>query len=206
MKVLKYAFAPMDCNSYIVADENQNCVIIDLGGDFSQIEGIIEENNLKVLGVLFTHGHFDHVLGAASAKSRGIKLYASALDGEMLKSSDGCLASYVGIDYTPVDDFVVVSEGELNIGDFNIKVLETPGHTIGSLTYIIGENMFTGDVLFEGSIGRTDLPTGDVDEIKKSVNRLIGLDFNYNVYPGHGYSTTIDKEKKYNPYVRMFAK
>ena len=206
MKLYKYPFMPMDCNCYILADDDKNCVIIDLGGDFSQIEGIIKANELKVLGVLFTHGHFDHVLGASSALERGIPLYVSFKDGKMLESSEGCLASYVGLNYTSVKEYNVVKEGTFSIGNFTVKALETPGHTAGSLTYIIGDNMFTGDVLFKDGIGRTDLPTGDLEELKTSINRLIGQDFNYNVHPGHGESTTLEDEKLTNSYVRIFCK
>ena len=201
MKVIKHVFYPMDQNTYIVADDSKNCVIIDLGGDFSQIESILSTNGLTPLAVIFTHGHFDHILGAKSAADRNIPLYVSEEDRHMLLSQKDCLATLAGFKYTPVTDCLTLEEGTVTFGDMTFEVVKTPGHTKGSVTLITGEYMFTGDTLFHLSVGRTDLPGGDREELKTSINRLIGRDFNYKVLPGHGEDSTLDFEKRFNPYV-----
>lgn len=201
MKVIKHVFYPMDQNTYIVADDSKNCVIIDLGGDFSQIESILSANGLTPLAVIFTHGHFDHILGAKSAADRNIPLYVSEEDRHMLLSQKDCLATLAGFKYTPITDCLTLEEGAVTFGDMTFEVVKTPGHTKGSVTLITGEYMFTGDTLFHLSVGRTDLPGGDREELKTSINRLIGRDFNYKVLPGHGEDSTLDFEKRFNPYV-----
>ena len=201
MKVIKHVFYPMDQNTYIVADDSKNCVIIDLGGDFSQIESILSANGLTPLAVIFTHGHFDHILGAKSAADKNIPLYVSEEDRHMLLSQKDCLATLAGFKYTPVTDCLTLEEGTVTFGDMTFEVVKTPGHTKGSVTLITGEYMFTGDTLFHLSVGRTDLPGGDREELKTSINRLIGRDFNYKVLPGHGEDSTLDFEKRFNPYV-----
>ncbi|MBQ3166143.1 MAG: MBL fold metallo-hydrolase [Clostridia bacterium] len=201
MKVIKHVFYPMGQNTYIVADDSKNCVIIDLGGDFSQIESILSANGLTPLAVIFTHGHFDHILGAKSAADKNIPLYVSEEDRHMLLSQKDCLATLAGFKYTPVTDCLTLEEGTVIFGDMTFEVVKTPGHTKGSVTLITGEYMFTGDTLFHLSVGRTDLPGGDREELKTSINRLIGRDFNYKVLPGHGEDSTLDFEKRFNPYV-----
>ena len=201
MKVVKHVFYPMDQNTYVVADDSKNCVIIDLGGDFSQIESILSANGLTPLAVIFTHGHFDHILGAKSAADRNIPLYVSEEDRHMLLSERDCLATLAGFKYNPVTDCLTLEEGTVTFGDMTFEVVKTPGHTKGSVTLITGEYMFTGDTLFHLSVGRTDLPGGDREELKTSINRLIGRDFNYKVLPGHGEDSTLDFEKRFNPYV-----
>lgn len=201
MKVIKHVFYPMDQNTYIVADDSKNCVIIDLGGDFSQIESILSANGLTPLAVIFTHGHFDHILGAKSAADRNIPLYVSEEDRHMLLSERDCLATLAGFKYNPVTDCLILEEGTVTFGNMTFEVVKTPGHTKGSVTLITGEYMFTGDTLFHLSVGRTDLPGGDREELKTSINRLIGRDFNYKVLPGHGEDSTLDFEKRFNPYV-----
>lgn len=201
MKVVKHVFYPMDQNTYVVADDSKNCVIIDLGGDFSQIESILSANGLTPLAVIFTHGHFDHILGAKSAADRNIPLYVSEEDRHMLLSERDSLAALAGFKYTPVTDCLTLEEGTVTFGDMTFEVVKTPGHTKGSVTLITDEYMFTGDTLFHLSVGRTDLPGGDREELKTSINRLIGRDFNYKVLPGHGEDSTLDFEKRFNPYV-----
>ncbi len=199
MKILTVKNRPLDSNCYIIID-GEKSLIIDLGVDFSEILPILKEEKTKPLGVLFTHGHFDHVLGARSALLNGVDIYIDQADGFMLLSEKDSLAIYGGVEYLPVSSYKTLNEGVNDIGGFLIEVIKTPGHTKGSVCIKIGENMFTGDTVFLGTVGRIDLPGGCETEMKNSVKRLIGLDFDYNIYPGHGKSTTLFHEIKTNPY------
>lgn len=205
MKVLKVKNYPFDSTCYIVTIDGKNCLIIDLGGDFSQIEGVLKSNNLTPAAVLLTHCHYDHVNGVSSARERGIDVYISVADGLCLENATGTLAKFVGVNYTPIKDYKTLSEGEYDFGGIKVKVLETAGHTKGSLTFVVEDCMFTGDTLFRMTVGRTDLPTGSGVDMKNSLKNLVNFykngNINYKVYPGHGSESDFLYEYDNNPYI-----
>lgn len=207
MKVIKVLNKPFDSNGYIVSGDNKKCVIIDLGADFSVFKSTLEKENLTPLAVLLTHSHFDHVSGVKSARGEGIDVYISRLDAKNLESSQGTLSKYVSSPYEPIFDYkTFTGEEELNFGDITVKTISTPGHTKGSTCFLIDNMLFSGDMLFSMSIGRCDLPGGNEDEMKMSINGLIALLFDknvdYTVYPGHGDKTTLRTEVMFNPYFK----
>lgn len=205
MKVIKVRNTPFDSTGYIVASDSGNCLIIDLGADFSVFQKVIKDNNLNLKAVLLTHCHYDHVNGVKSARDSGVDVYISKADATSIETSTGTLAKYVSVPYLPIFDYKVIDRDVLNFDDITVKVIETPGHTKGSVCYLIGNDLFSGDTLFHVTVGRCDLPSGSVSDMKKSVNRLIALLFDgkvdYNVYPGHGKSTTLRYEYSNNPYL-----
>lgn len=188
-------------NTYIVENEGR-CVIIDPGYEADTILGFLAERDLTADAILLTHGHFDHV-GAVEkiVEATGCKLWMSEGDWSQRISP---LTSYfypiANCDFTEVQ-FCEDGE-EICAAGLTFSVLETPGHTRGSVCYLCNDAMFSGDTLFAGSCGRTDLPGGDWNTIAQSLKRLAELDSNYTVYPGHGNSTTLAAEKQYNPYMR----
>ena len=188
-------------NTYIVENEGR-CVIIDPGYEAQTILGFIAKRGLTADAILLTHGHFDHV-GAVEkiAEETGCALWMSQSDWSQRISP---LTSYfypiANCDFTEVQ-FCEDGE-EICAAGLTFSVLETPGHTHGSVCYLCNDAMFSGDTLFAGSCGRTDLPGGDWNTIAQSLKRLAKLDSNYTVYPGHGNSTTLAAEKQYNPYMR----
>lgn len=162
----------LDENCYILS-KNGNCLIVDPGDEFLKIKEAIGED--KVLGVLITHSHVDHIGALRNfLTKRSIKIF---------KRSN-------------------LEEKEYEIGDFKFKCLHTPGHSKDSVTFYFEEDnaMFVGDFIFEGSIGRVDLPGGSQSEMEESLQRFINLDFDVKLYPGHGETTTLNKEKETNPY------
>lgn len=200
IKHIKNVIYPFGTNSYTVYDtESKNCLIIDLGGDFSKIIGQAESLGLKVNAVILTHGHIDHIQGIADCKKYNIPVYVSKEDFEMLTNQNN-LSTYFGMgQFTCVADFIL-TEGEIEIGGIKVAVIKTPGHTEGSVSFIIGEKLYSGDTLFANSFGRTDFPTGNFSKLKDSIiNKLFALDGNTEVFPGHEGSTTIERERKYNP-------
>lgn len=210
MKILKVRNEPFDSFTYIVSIDDKNCLIIDLGADFSVAEEVLKTENLTPVAVLCTHNHFDHVCGLKSAREHGIPVYISSLDANGLESSEGTLSAYVGVNYEPIFDYKTFVEGEYDFGKIPVKILSTPGHTKGSVTFIIGSDMFTGDTLFRESVGRTDFPSGNANDMKCSINRLIALfseeKHNYKVHPGHGADTDLSHEYRFNPYYLEYAK
>lgn len=205
MKVIKVRNTPFDSTGYIVVSDSGNCLIIDLGADFSVFQKVISDNNLTLKAVLLTHCHYDHVNGVKSARENGIDVYISKDDAKSIETSTGTLSKYVNISYQPIFDYKVIDSDVLSFGDITVKVIETPGHTKGSVCYLIGNNLFSGDTLFHMTVGRCDLPSGSSSDMKKSINGLIALLFDesvdYNVYPGHGKSTTFRYEYYNNPYL-----
>ena len=189
----------IQANCYIVMDENTSeAVIIDPGADEEIIYNLIENMKAKVKYILLTHGHFDHV-GAVEYLSEklNVPFYINKKDEEYALKDD-----YVFTKLRKADGYL--KEGDtFKIWNKEIKVLETTGHSKGGVSFLIEDNLFTGDTLFLGSIGRTDFNGGSFEEIISSIKtKLIPLGDNIKVYPGHGPSSTISYEKMRNPYLR----
>lgn len=192
-----------ETNSYILSDENKNCVIIDPEGSAAQYIKHISENSLKPVYILLTHAHFDHI-GAMEPlrKEYGIQVLAGEKEDVVLKDPNINLTTMIGAGRSFSADRLL-KDGEIfSAGSMEFKVLFTPGHTCGSICYISGNIMIAGDTLFLGSCGRTDFPTGDWKTMNESLRMLKNLDGDYKVYPGHGPSTTLETERRTNMFMR----
>ncbi|MBE6948992.1 MAG: MBL fold metallo-hydrolase [Ruminococcaceae bacterium] len=187
----------LETNCYIVTDEKTlNCAIIDPGDESNTILDYIESNNLRPVAIMLTHAHFDHT-GAAETIAEELDIPVWMHEEEYDNSGKYDPYRYQGSH----PEFY--KEGDvIKVGELGILVIETPGHSLGSVTLMCGDAMFCGDTLFRDSCGRTDLPGGDTKQILKSLKRLSRITKDYEVYPGHGEYTTLDREKKFNPYVR----
>ena len=180
-------------NTYIV-ENGGHCVIIDAGYAPEVILRFLRDHNLMADAILLTHGHFDHV-GAVRdlAAELGCPVY---LHEKELSMPPMMTAGPLYYTHT-------YGEGDrLRLAGIAFRVLHTPGHTPGSVCLIAENHLFSGDTLFAGSCGRTDLPGGDWATIRKSLTRLAGMENDYLVHPGHGESTTLAQEKQYNPYMQ----
>ena len=197
MRVECITHGPLETNTYIVYNEN-NCLIID--PEIKAIDCInkVKELNVKVEGILLTHGHFDHI-GAANelAKFYDTKIYASAKEKELLANADMNMSSIMRKSIV-IEDYEPVNIGMNRIGDFTFEMIETPGHTSGSVCFLFDKHLFAGDTLFYESYGRYDFPTGSFRDLRDSVAKLLTLKDEVVVYPGHGMQTSIEHEKKYN--------
>lgn len=181
-------------NCYILHEASgSRCCIVDPGYEPNIITRYLEENRLEPEAILLTHGHFDHV-GAVKALAADFDcdVYISAED---LSLPPMITAGQLYYTHT------YPAEGTLTIAGMNILVVPTPGHTPGSVCLLVEDAMISGDTLFAGSCGRTDLPGGSRSQIRASLKKLSGLKINYQVFPGHGDSTTLFHEKQYNPYM-----
>lgn len=183
----------------------KEAVVVDPADNGLELFNALKQQGLKVSAILLTHGHFDHILGVAKLRQLShCKLYASEDEAELLSDEDlnqsrafGCLCSATA-------DVLLKDNEEFSIAGINFKMLKTPGHTAGSCCYYIEEAgiLISGDTLFEGSVGRSDFPTGSASTLVQSVKeRLLPLPGNTVVYPGHGGCTTIEDEAKYNPFL-----
>lgn len=196
-------------NCYLVyEDETKKTVIVDPGDNADRISAECRKLGLVPEAILLTHGHFDHMMAAPELKKEwGIPILAPEKELEILADGEKNLVmNYYGQSWSLTPD-KTVKEGEvLELAGFSWKVMETPGHTIGSCCYYIEKEdvLFSGDTLFHMSYGRTDLPTGSGKSIAYSVSRLLKeLPEDVMVYPGHMDPTTIGTEKKYNPLARL---
>ena len=185
-------------NCYVVSS-NGVAFIVDPGADAGDIKNFLDGKSLKAEGILLTHGHYDHTGAVKNLQDMtDAKIYATA-DCNDLANSYKSMAFAFGAVMKKFDTDVTVGDGDyITIGDMSVKVVTTPGHTKGGACYIIENNIFSGDTLFQTSYGRTDLPTGDYNALKNSLNKLFALEGDYNVYPGHGAQTTLDIERKHN--------
>ncbi len=202
MLIKTYVAGPVQANNYLVFDDaSKEALIIDCSDYVSELVDFVRNNALNVKYILITHGHFDHVLGINKMKEAlGAKVYVSAADEEQVVNTRDVMAMF-GLPIDGVENPVIdgVLPDGLTLAGQEIKVIETPGHTPGCVCYLIGENLFSGDTLFRGTIGRTDLPQGSFQQIKHSVKDILfALDENIKVFPGHGEPSTIAFEKKFN--------
>ncbi len=192
-------------NCYIVTSDQGNAAVIDPGGKAEEILSYLGKNGLTAKKILLTHGHFDHIAAVWELKqATGAEIAVHELDGEMLTSPVKNLAAMFGEDYRPVAADVLLQDGDRAVLDELVfQVIHTPGHTPGSVCFLVGETLFSGDTLFAGSIGRTDFPNGSYAQISESLKRLEALEGDYTVLSGHGEQTTLDRERNCNPYLRM---
>ncbi len=208
MEVKTYITGPIDVNTYALIDkESKEAVLIDVGGSFEKIKKELDDAGITIKYILNTHGHFDHVLGEVEVQQKypNIPIYINELDTSHFSRLEQELSMF-GFDVSsePLKPTQFIDENTtLSIGNNQIKVLYTSGHSKGSLSYYVDGKVFTGDALFYRSIGRTDFYDGDFDELITSIKtKLFILPDDTKVYPGHGPSTTISDEKKYNQYLK----
>ena len=200
MKIKFSALGPYQTNCYVVYDsESLSGVIIDPGESTEGINRLLKDTNVKVKGILLTHGHVDHSASVNYLISLfpEVKVYVSAIDDNRMKNKDFIFGE------APIEGNVVYikENDELVFDDLKFRVIETPGHSDGSVCYLIDNILFSGDTIFRGSYGRYDLPGGDGRTLMKSITeKLLNLDGKTIVYPGHGPSTTIEKEKIHYSY------
>lgn len=203
LKIHTFPLGAYQTNCYIVHDDAvKSCVIIDPGYEAQTILQTLEHLGLTADAVLLTHGHFDHV-GAVEQiiTATGCALWMSRSDWSQVPTP----ATYRFFPLANCDfcDVRFCEEGQqIQAGGLTFTIMETPGHTTGSVCYLCENHMFSGDTLFQGSCGRTDLPGGDWGTIVESLKRLAALESNYTVHPGHGMNTTLAFERVYNPYMR----
>ena len=182
-------------NCYIVYGEGSStCAVIDPGYCPERILGFLQEKGLTLEAILLTHGHFDHV---GAVRELAVELECPVYLHEKELSMPPMMTA------GPLYYTHTYGEGDrLQLAGISFRVLHTPGHTPGSVCLIAENHLFSGDTLFAGSCGRTDLPGGDWAAIRKSLDRLSGMTEDLLVHPGHGESTTLAREKQYNPYMQ----
>ncbi|MGZ3837255.1 MAG: MBL fold metallo-hydrolase [Flavisolibacter sp.] len=212
LTVQAFTFNPVQENTYVVYNDKKQCCIIDPGCYFAseeqELKGFIEKNGLQALYLLNTHCHLDHIFGNRYVqKTFGLSLYIHRQEKQVLDHGPASGQLW----QMPFDNY----DGELNyleehdevrLGGDVLEVLFTPGHSPGSISFYSRDDRFliSGDVLFQGSVGRTDLPGGDFSLLEESIKtKLYSLPADTIVYPGHGESTTIGDEMKTNPFVKM---
>ncbi|MEG0508088.1 MAG: MBL fold metallo-hydrolase [Eubacterium sp.] len=206
MKIVKLVVGPMASNCFIAWDENtKDAVIIDPGFEDDRIMETVNKHGLKVDKILLTHGHFDHIGGLEKTKAlTGAKVYIYVDDADTLTSAGKNLSTMVGkpMNLAPAD--VLLHDGdEIKISpEITFKTLHTPGHTEGSCCFIADDVIFSGDTLFQGSIGRTDFPGGNYGQMMNSLNKLVHYNSDMTVLPGHGEDTDIAYEKARNPFIK----
>ena len=201
MLIKKVIVGMMETNCYIVGGSSTGEVfIIDPGGSYEKIRKVIKANSLKPLAVINTHGHGDHI---GANEEFGLPVWIHRLDAGFLYDPSKNLSASYGFSLKTKHAERLLEEGDvLNIGKESLEVIHTPGHTPGSICLKGDGVIFTGDTLFCGGIGRTDFPYGSEKDIISSVKeKLLTLDDNYIIHPGHGPSSTIGNEKINNPFV-----
>jgi hydroxyacylglutathione hydrolase len=198
----------LEANCYLVYDEaSGEGIIVDPGGDTTPLRQEIEQRRVKVKAILNTHGHFDHSAGNAELASLNVPLGIHPDDRDLLAEGGG--AAWFGFPAIPaMQPTIELTEGfEYAVGNLRLHVLTTPGHTPGSVCFYIPEEnaLLTGDTLFAGGIGRSDLPGGDPRALTASLARLLTLPPETTIYPGHGPTSTLAQEKRHNPWLRLIA-
>ena len=209
MKIKTLYFNPLRECCYIVWDEtSRQCVLVDPGcydaGEFSRLQHLVEEEKLTPTRILLTHGHFDHIFGLAKAARLWPVPVCMHPDDRFQVRTAASFAAFLDMDFDPYEGpFEEIAEGDtIPVGEETFTVLYTPGHTDGCVCYYNAKQhlLFSGDTLFQGSVGRTDHPKGNYQKLLRSIDRLAELPAETQVYPGHGYPTTIGDEQRDNPF------
>jgi hydroxyacylglutathione hydrolase len=210
MEIFKLVFSPIQVNTYVLADESGDCAIIDCGcydkNEFSELTGLLDSKKLKPVLLLNTHCHLDHIFGNGFVNEKyRLSPYSNELDEPNRKNAVNHALLFGLSMEIPPEPAGYISDGQkIVFGNSSLVALHVPGHTAGSLSYYCEKDgcVFTGDALFAGSIGRSDLPGGNFETLIKSIkSRLLTLPAGTIVYSGHGPETTIGIETNTNQYL-----
>lgn len=189
----------LDTNCYIVTNENTlESVVVDPGDEVNTIMDYIESNKLKVKGIFLTHGHFDHTRAAyAVSAETGAPIWVNKADCV----SDGKKNIYK---FFPLEDTKYYDDGDIiESAGMKFRVMGTPGHSEGSVMLFCEDVIFSGDTIFKGSVGRTDLPGGNIDTMMKTLKKIGStVTADYEIYPGHMDATTMENERRFNEYLK----
>lgn len=205
MNMLCVPVGPLQANCYLVWDKDGRACAVDPGGEPERLAEAVALKELSLEAILVTHGHFDHVEGVSGlARATGATVYCSAEVVEVLVGSHGCSATGMPVPSVGEAEVSTVRDGSsITVGDLSISVVATPGHTPADVTYYIDGALFCGDLLFTGSVGRTDFPGGDFGVLLASIRRLVErYSPETRVYPGHMEATSLGQELRHNPFLR----
>lgn len=202
----RFEVGPLACNCYIVGDpQSREAIVIDPGGDAATIAESLRSKSLRVTAIVATHAHFDHLIAAESLRElTGAPFYMHDADRPLLDWYEESARMFLGAELGPPPEVdTSAAEGDsLSAGSVRLDVLHTPGHSAGSISLSAPGVVFSGDTLFAGSIGRSDLPGGDGRVLVGAIRgKLFGLGDDVQVHPGHGPSTTVAAERRSNPFV-----
>ncbi|MFH1415003.1 MAG: MBL fold metallo-hydrolase [Elusimicrobiota bacterium] len=193
----------LSSNCYILYTDN--AVIIDPGAESERIIRTIDKLSVPVSHIIYTHAHWDHIGAGYDVKSHtGAEVLLGKRDLDIFHHFRSKMEIKLGAEVRPAEPDRLVEDGDIiKSGSMELKIMETPGHTPGGISINTNGMLFSGDVIFYNSIGRTDLPGGSMDELKDSIlNKIYKLDDNVEIFPGHGSTTTIGREKQENPFIR----
>ena len=209
IKVVPFIYEDLDdlyANTYVLIDSKKQCVVIDPAKANQSINNYIKKNELQLKAVLITHGHMDHMRGAdAIIDEFHCPLYIGFYDADKLLDPYGNCSLFLGNEMTIKAKPETLSDKQvLNLLEEDIQIIETPFHTSGSVCYYLkdSQTLFTGDFLFAGSVGRSDLPSAKPRELSSSMSKILALPKETKIYPGHGKSSTLEIELRSNPFVK----
>ena len=206
-KMKTLVLGTVQTNCYIISNDiSKEAIVFDIGDQADKVLSYLLENDLTCKAIILTHGHFDHILAVGDfAQRTGTLVYAHEAEEDLLMDPEKNSSARIRRPYSLKPDVLLKDNEELTFGELQIKVIHTPGHTGGGACYYMAEQgiLISGDTLFREDIGRSDLPTGDGEALVKSIKqKLMLLDDDVRVYPGHGAPTTIGHEREYNIYIR----
>jgi len=206
MQYKKFITGPLEVNTYVVAHPACSCIIIDPSSGCGEVISYLTAESLRPCAILLTHGHFDHIMGLNEIIDvfNGTPVFIHSGDRSFLSDpmKNGSIL-VVGENFTFTKDVSLLSDGTMKLDQFEFTVLHLPGHTAGGCAFLFGQVCFCGDVIFAGSVGRTDLPGGDFRQLISGIQeKILTLPPDTVLCPGHGGRTTVDREKRLNPFLQ----